>query len=292
MKPPVFSYARPATLDQALAMLREGDDVRALAGGQSLMPMLNFRLAKPTHLVDINALKELDFVEESQGTLRIGALTRHRTLLSNPRIKRLAPLMAGAAEFIGHPAIRNRGTIGGSLSHADPAAELPIIVTALDAKLVLQSKAGKRTLGPEEFFAGPLITNRRPDELLTEVVVPLPPPGTGWGFHEVARRHGDFALVAVAAVLTLDRERRITKASIAIGGIGDRPLRLRACETELIGRGSSSADLRAASADAAAGIEANADIHASAAYRRHLARALVFRALADAADRALAPEVR
>lgn len=288
MKPAPFIYTRAGSLEEAFALLQGTDDVRVLAGGQSLMPMLNFRLASPAHLVDINPLKQLDFVEETEGLLRIGALTRHRTLLSHPLIKHLAPLVAGAAEFIGHPAIRNRGTIGGSLSHADPAAELPVVVTALGAKLILQSQSGRRTVTPEEFFEGPLTTSRKPDELLTEVVLPAMERASGWGFREVARRHGDFALVAVAAVLTLDTERRITRASIAIGGIADRPVRLRATEAQVIGKEPSETVLRAASSEAAGGIQANADIHASSDYRRHLAPVLVFRALTDAAGRALA----
>lgn len=194
--------------------------------------------------------------------------------------------MADAAAYIGHPAIRNRGTIGGSISHADPAAELPVVLTALDAQIVLQSSKGKRALRSGEFFTGPLVTAREFDELLIEVVAPSQQPGSGWGFHEVARRHGDFALVAAAATLSVDSERRVRTVTLALGGIADRPIRLHACEEMLVGHEPLADRLRKASLDAATGIEANSDIHATADYRRHLARVLAFRALLDASKRA------
>lgn len=287
MKPPIFTYQKPADLKECLAILSQVEgEVRVLAGGQSLMPMLNFRLAKPWVLVDINALTALDFIEQDDGQLKIGALTRHHSLLENKLVKQFAPLIAGAAEFIGHPAIRNRGTIGGSVSHADPSAELPVVLTALKAEIVLQSRDGKRVLKTQDYFRGPLVTARKPHELLTEIIVPVKDERSGWGFHEVARRHGDFALVAAAACLTMDSKRRVKDVALALGGIADRPLRSEVCEAALKGKEATAEVLRQACLHVSTGIDANADIHASADYRRHLARVLAFRALSDAVRRA------
>lgn len=284
MKPPVFEYSCPESLAEALATLRQRSaDVRVLAGGQSLMPMLNFRLTRPGFVMDINRLRELDFVEERDGGLRIGALTRHRRLLDDKIVNRLAPLIACAARHIGHPAIRNRGTIGGSISHADPAAELPVVLSVLDAAIILQSSTGTRATMPADFFLGLLSTSRKPDELVTEIRVPVLDRVTGWGFHEVARRHGDFALVSAAAIITADAAGLARQVRLALGGIADRPLRVRHCEDELTGKMLDAKQIRAVAESADRGIDANADQHASAAYRRLLARVLAYRALMDAA---------
>lgn len=289
MKPAVFRYSRPASLEEALRLLQhDGQDAKVLAGGQSLIPLLNFRLAKPAHLIDINAVPALAHVERVNGSLRIGALTRQRALLGSDLIRRQCPLLAAATEFVGHPAIRNRGTVGGSVAHADPAAEIPLVVATLDGQIMLRSTRGSRVVGHADFFTGPLMTAGRPDELLTEIQIPVPPSRSGWGFHEVARRHGDFALVAAAAVVTLDGAGKVSQASVALGGIGDRPLRASAAERLLAGQEPSDALLAEAARTVTDGVDAAGDNHASADYRRHLARVLARRALTDARRRAQA----
>ncbi len=293
MKPPVFEYSRPRDVNEALTTLQQRSvDVRVLAGGQSLMPMLNFRLANPGHLMDINGLRELDFIEERDGNLCIGALTRHRQLLCDKVVNRLAPLVSAAACYIGHPAIRNRGTIGGSVSHADPAAELPVVLTVLDASIILHSEKSRRTVAPIDYFVGPLVTSRESNELVTEIQVPLQDSRTGWGFHEVARRHGDFALVSAAAVITSDAAGRARRVRLALGGIADRPVRVRQSEEVLAGEMLDAKRIRAAADYVDKDLDANADQHASAGYRRHLARVLAYRALMDAASAAAPTQIR
>ena len=208
MKPPIFDYVTAESQEHALDVLRQhGDDAKVLAGGQSLVPLMSFRLAKPALLLDINGLDGLDSVKAADGHLTIGALTRQCELLTRPLIADRCPLMRAATEFIGHPAIRNRGTVGGSVAHADPAAELPILLQVLDADIEVCSADSRRTIPAGDFFMGLLTTGMNPDELLTGISIPLPERGPGWGFHEVARRHGDFALVAAAALVTPGRPR-------------------------------------------------------------------------------------
>jgi len=269
----------------AAALARLGPDAKILAGGQSLVPMLNFRLLRPTALVDINRIAALSFIREDAHTVRIGALTRHYQLETSPVIAAHLPVVAEAMRHVAHLAIRNRGTIGGSLSHADPAAELPMMAMLLDAKLTLAAVAGKRVVPAREFFVDALTTDLRDGEMLTEIEIPKLAPQSGWGFAEVSRRGGDFALAASAAVLSI-RGGTVTEARIAATGIGKTPLRMSEAEAMLAGQ-TVSPDLLGKIADAVrATVEPETDLHASADYRRHLVGVLVQRTLRDAWRRA------
>ena len=229
MKPAPFEYAAPGTVDEALGLL--GEDSKALAGGQSLVPMLNFRLARPELVVDLNGLSELDYARVGDdGLLRIGALTRQVTLENDEAVAGGWPLLRLATRLVGHPQIRNRGTVGGSVAHADPTAELPVALMALDAVLVVRSPRGQRRLTAEEFFLGPLTTALDADELLVEIEVPAPPPDAGMGFAEHARTHGDFAIAGAAAVIAPGEH-----AAIALLGAGPVPLRAPEAERALAG---------------------------------------------------------
>jgi len=281
MKPPRFAYHDPATVEEALDLLaRHGDGARLLAGGQSLVPMLNFRLARPAHLVDINRLTGLATVEVGgAGGLMIGALVRQRALERSPAIRERAPLIAQAMPFVGHPQIRSRGTLGGSLAHADPAAELPAVAMALEAELTLTSARGRRRVAAEDFFVAALTTAMAPDELLTAIMLPPWPARTGSSLQEVAIRRGDFALGGVAATLTLDAAGCVAAARIVCFGVGPRPLRARDAERSLSGASPSDSVFVEAGRLASAAVDPSADIHASAAYQRRLAGVLTTRAL-------------
>ena len=282
MKPPVFDYIAPTSIAAAVAALAEaGGEAKVLAGGQSLMPMLNFRLLRPSILVDINRIAALSFITETAVSIRIGALTRHFALETSPLIAKHFPVLSAAMTHVAHLAIRNRGTIGGSLSHADPAAELPMMALLLDAELHVAAVSGARTVAARDFFLDTMTVALDGTELLTEIVLPKMPPQTGWGFEEVARRHGDFALAAVAATLTLSAG-KIARACIALTGVGPTALRAAKAEQLLIGQsldGDVTARAIAAVRDA---IEPDTDLHASSDYRRHLAGVLTGRALAAA----------
>jgi carbon-monoxide dehydrogenase medium subunit len=291
MKPAAFDYHRPDSLDEALALFSElGADAKPLAGGQSLVPAMNFRLARPGVLVDLNRIESLAGIEETaDGGLRIGAMTRQRAVERSPAVARRAPLLADAMPWIAHPQIRNRGTIGGSLAHADPSAELPAVMLALDARIVVRSRAGARTIAASEFFTGILSTALEPTELLTAVELPPPREHAGAAFVEVARRHGDYALVGVGAVIVLDRGGACSEARVALLSIGDTPVLARAAMAVLAGqRPGATAIEEAARAAAERDVDPPADIHASSAYRRHLTRVLVGRALRSALARAAA----
>jgi len=259
-----------------------GDDAKVLAGGQSLMPMLALRLARPAALVDINRVAGLDTIRVDDGLLRLGALARQRN------VERWAaercPLLAAGLRLVGHTAIRTRGTVAGSIAHADPASELPALLLCLDGAVAAQSRDGTRDIPASEFFVGPLTTVLRSDELVTETRWRLPLAETGWGFHEIARRHGDFALAGVAALLTLGAG-QIQNARVALFGVGPSALRARGAEARLTGEAPSDAVFRDAAAIAAAEIDPAGDLHASAAYRRRVAETLIVRALADARSR-------
>jgi carbon-monoxide dehydrogenase medium subunit len=279
MKPAAFLYRRAGTLDEALGLLAEhGEEARPLAGGQSLTPMMNVRLAQPSALVDLNPVAELAYVRASDGHLEVGAMTRQREL-EQPDVAAACPLLAAATRFIGHFQIRNRGTIGGSLAHADPAAEYPAVATALDAELVLQGPRGRRALRAREFFLGPFMTALEPGELLVEAR--LPTWGTAAAFEELARREGDFALAGVAVALDLDG-RRIRRAGVALLGVGPLPIPATAAEELLVGAEPGDSEISAAADAAAAQAEPRADIHADADYRRELVRVLMRRALSAA----------
>lgn len=286
MKPAAFEYVAANSIDMAIKSLAEaGDNAKIIAGGQSLIPMLNFRLLRPSILVDINRISGLGFIDETETEIRIGALTRHYQLETSPVIAQHLPILASAMRHVAHLAIRNRGTIGGSLSHADPAAELPMMALLLDAELHVASVAGKRTVTPRDFFLDALTVDLAGGDLVTEIALPKLPPKTGWGFEEVARRHGDFALTAVAVTVTMS-EGAIVQARIALTGVGPTAVRVPEAEALLIGsRLDSSLTSRVIDA-VRTGIAPETDLHASADYRRHLAGALAGRALAAAWRRA------
>jgi carbon-monoxide dehydrogenase medium subunit len=286
MKPPAFDYILAESVDMAAAALaRAGADAKIIAGGQSLVPMLNFRLLRPSVLVDINRIAGLSFIEETGDAVRIGALTRHYQLETSPVIARHLPVLACAMTRVAHLAIRNRGTIGGSLSHADPAAELPMMAMLLDAELRVASPSGARTVAAREFFISPMTVDLAVDEIVTEIALPKLPPNTGWGFEEVARRHGDFALAAAAATLTASGG-TIRQARIALTGVGPTPLRATEAEALLVGRTlEGKLAMRVVEAVRAA-TNPETDLHASSDYRRHLAGVLAGRAVAAAWRRA------
>ncbi len=286
MKPPIFDYVAATSIDMAVAALAEaGGEAKILAGGQSLVPMLNFRLLRPSVLIDINRIAGLSFVEETPQHIRVGALTRHHRLETSPVIARHLPVVSCAMTHVAHLAIRNRGTIGGSLSHADPAAELPMLALLLDAELHIASSSGKRTVAAREFFIDALTVDLGGDDLVTEIVLPKLPPNTGWAFEEVARRHGDFALAAVAVTLTAG-DGVVTQARMALTGIGPTPLRATEAEALLVGHTVDRLLTGRAIEAVRAAIAPETDLHASSDYRRHLAGVLLGRALAAAWRRA------
>ena len=287
MKPPPFEYLVADSVEAAVAALAQaGGDAKIIAGGQSLVPMLNFRLLRPSILVDINRIPDLAYVREDGDVIRIGALTRHHQLETSPVIAAHFPVLTEAMTHVAHLAIRNRGTIGGSLSHADPAAELPMMALLLDAELRIVSAAGARTVAARDFFLDALSVDLAEDEIVTEIVVRKLPSDTGWGFAEVARRSGDFALAAVAVTLTLS-EGTIAQACIAMTGVAPTARRVTEAETLLIGQrlGDGVGDDDVIDAVRAAA-EPPSDLHASADYRRHLVGVLAGRALAAAWSRA------
>jgi CO/xanthine dehydrogenase FAD-binding subunit len=286
MKPPAFEYRVAESVEAAVAMLADaGGDAKVLAGGQSLVPMLNFRLLRPAILVDINRIPGLASVKEEREAIRVGALTRHHQLETSPVIAAHLPVLRAAMTHVAHLAIRNRGTIGGSLTHADPAAELPMMALLLDATIHVASPKGRGTVAARDFFLGALSVALGPDELVTEVVFPKLPPNTGWGFEEVSRRHGDFALAAVGATLTV-ADGMIAQARIAIAGADERSVRASEAEALLKGRALEPKLLDAACDAARACVNPNTDLHASSGYRRHLVGVLTGKALSAALDRA------
>jgi carbon-monoxide dehydrogenase medium subunit len=288
MKPPPFAYRRPEGVDEVVSLMAEhGGEAKVLAGGQSLVPLLNFRMLRPAVLVDINRLSELDFVTADGGGLRVGALTRHHTLEMSLLVAGRFPVIAAAMSHVAHLAIRNRGTIGGSLAHADPAAELPLLAVLLDAIIHTKGPAGGRSHEAAEFFLGPLTTALDDDELVTEIGLPDLPPRTGWAFEEVALRRGDFAIASVAVTTSLSEE-RIVAVRLAVGGVDETPLRLREIEAALLGAHPTAGAIAAAATRAQAAVKPGNDLRASADLRRHLVGGLVERALTTACRRAAA----
>lgn len=286
MKPPRFDYLLPRTLDEALGLLAQhGEEAKVLAGGQSLVPLLNFRLVRPAYLVDLNEIPGLDGIRLQDGHLAMGAMTRQRAAETSPVVRERAPLLAEAMPQIGHVQIRNRGTIGGSLAHADPAGELPAVVAALDGELILKSRRGERRLRAEEFFVGYLTTAAAPDELLVEARVPVTPARTGTAFMEVSRRHGDFALVGVAATVTVDAGGVCTACAIALTGVGPTPVVARDAAGALVGVKPTADAFAEVGRQVAGTLTPDSDLHASADYRKHLAGVLTRRALARAVQR-------
>ena len=286
MKPAAFDYVIADSIDMAVASLAEGGgDAKIIAGGQSLVPMLNFRLLRPSVLIDINRIGDLAFIEEAEKKIRVGALTRHYQLETSPVIARHLPVLASAMTHVAHLAIRNRGTIGGSLSNADPAAELPMMALLLDAELHIASASGKRTIAARDFFVGALTVDLARDDIVTEIVLPKLPPKTGWGFEEVARRSGDFALAAAAATLTLSAG-VISQARMALTGVGATPVRAAEAEVLLVGQALEPGLIDRIMDAVRAAIEPDTDLHASSDYRRHLGGVLAGRAVSAAWRRA------
>jgi len=286
MKPAPFAYVAPRTVEEVLDLLAEhGEDAKLLAGGQSLVPLLNFRLARPGLLIDLNRVPGLDGVRLDGGLLRIGAMTRQRTLERHAEVRARCPLLPEALRFVGHPPIRNRGTVGGSLAHADPAAELPALLACLDGEVVARGREGERVIPAAELFVGLMTTALTPQEVLTEVRMRLPSPPAGWAFLEVARRHGDFALVGVAALLELGATGAVRDVRLSLFGVGPTPVRARAAEGALVGAAPTPEQLQRAAALVREAVEPESDLHASAEYRRHVAGVLTRRALAQALTR-------
>jgi CO/xanthine dehydrogenase FAD-binding subunit len=285
VKPPPFEYFAPTSVEEATALLAEhGDDAKVLAGGQSLIPLLSLRLARPAVLVDINGVDELRSIT-ANGTVTLGAVTRHRAVERSADVARAVPLLAAAVPYIGHAAIRTRGTIGGSVAHADPAAELPAVALALDATFTARTSKGERDITAEDLFVGYFTTSLEPDEVLTAVRFPTAAPGTGVSVQEMARRHGDFAMVAAMAQVTV-RDGSCDDVRLALVNVSDRPYRARDAEAVL--RGSPPTDVAIAEAAEVAtrDIEPVSDLHATAAYRTTVAKTLLQRALRDAISNA------
>jgi carbon-monoxide dehydrogenase medium subunit len=286
MKLPPVEYEAPTTVADAIDLLAEyQDDASVLAGGQSLIPLLALRLARPTVLIDINGIAELSGVSMTDGWVAIGAMTREYVAEESQTIADTMPLLAAALPLIGHEAIRSRGTIGGSLAHADPAAELPAVARALDAEFVVRGQSGTRVVPAAQWFEGYLTTSRRPDELLLEVRFPAARPGTGTSFQEVARRHGDFAIVGLAASLVFSGE-VISDARLAFAGVSDVPARAAAAEDLLVGERPSAELFDEAARRATEDLDPPADLHGSSDYRKTVAAAVARRGLRAAADNA------
>ena len=287
MKPAPFTYIAASSLDQALSLKAEyGDEARFLAGGQSLIPAMNFRLARPAVLIDLNGLAELAGIDRSEGeTIRVGAMTRYRALERDAGFLQACPLFADALPHIAHPQIRNRGTIGGNLSHADPASELPAVATAMRARMKIKSSKGERELDASEFFASLLTTSLEAEEMLAEIAFPAPRPRSGSCFMEVARRRGDFALAGVAAIVALDEQGQCTEVRLALCGVGETPVDASNAAASLIGQRCTEAAIETVVADVGNAIDPPGNVHASADYQRHIAGVLTRRALATAHQR-------
>jgi carbon-monoxide dehydrogenase medium subunit len=290
MKPAPFKYYAPTTVEGALAHLSEhGYDAKPLAGGQSLIPTMNFRLSQPAVLVDLNNISELFYIRPDQnGGLHLGAMTRHSQVEHDPLIAERAPLVHEAMPHIAHPQIRNRGTFGGSVAHADPASELAAVSVTLGAQFRLRGQGGERWVPADEFFLGPFFTALDVGELLVEIALPPMPPRSGWAFQELARRHNDFALVGVAALVTLDEAGKCQEARMAFLSVGDGPMEAKQAAETLKGQFPASEAIRSA-AEIAANVDIDpvSDIHASAKYRTHLANVLARRVLTLAFGRAM-----
>lgn len=287
MKPPPFEYHAPQTLDEVLALLAEhGDEAKVIAGGQSLMPMLAMRLARPSELVDINDVSGLSGIEDRGEFLAFGALTRERDAERSATVAERVPVLAEALPLIGHVSIRNRGTLGGSMVHADASAELPAVAMITDAQFVARSTRGERVIAADDFFVGHYTTDLADDECLVEIRIPTSSADAGWACQEIARRHGDFALVGVAAMIGLDSADRIGSARVCLFGVADRPVRAHQVEAALVGATPTTETFAGAAADAVKDLSPASDMHGSTAYRRHLADVTVRRTLTAAARRA------
>jgi carbon-monoxide dehydrogenase medium subunit len=288
MKPAPFRYVAAKTVEEALALKAEhGDEARFLAGGQSLVPTMNFRLTQPALLIDINRLSELAGVRNGAADrLRIGAMTRYRSLERDPAIERKLPLIHEALPLIAHPQIRNRGTIGGNLAHADPASEMPAIVLTMGGRLRAQSVKGERWIDASDFFVGALTTALEPDEMLMEIALPGAAPRSGACFMEMSRRRGDFAIIGVACIVRMDEAGKCAEARIGLCNAGDGPVFAAAASQSLVGKAIGAADIAEAAALVQGDIDPGGSIHASKEFQRHIAGVLTTRALTTANERA------
>lgn len=285
MKPPPFSYHDPSSIGEVITLLGSLENPKLLAGGQSLMPMLNMRYVMPDHVIDLNKVDGLSYIEESGGTISIGGMTRQRDLEYSDVIKAKCPLMHDALLQVGHRQTRNRGTIGGSLSHLDPAAELPAVCAAHDAIIVVQGPNGEREIPFSDFPVAYMTPATEMDELLTGIIIPTWAEGHGYAFVEFARRHGDFAITSAAALLEVGGDGSITRASLTVGGVGAAPVRMSEVEQALIGQSGDEEKLREL-CEACREIDALGDVYASSEYRQHLATVMSRRALVKAYGRA------
>ncbi|NNF78978.1 MAG: xanthine dehydrogenase family protein subunit M [Rhizobiales bacterium] len=286
MKPPPFAFVTAESIEHAVAeLVRSNGEGKLIAGGQSLMPILNFRLLDPSLLIDIGKIPELVGISEADGGLSIGALARHVDLETSHLVAQHFPVLTEAVRHVAHVAIRNRGTLGGSLCHADPAAELPMMAILLNAEICVFGPDGERQVPAEAFFLGALTTVLEEDEIVTHINLPYLPEGTGWGFEEISRRSGDFALAAAAATVSLV-DGKISEARLAVTGVDDLPLRIRAAEDVLCGSVLDDAVISSASQIVCDAVNPNSDVQASADYRRHLIGVLVGRVLRSAKSRA------
>ena len=288
MKPAPFEYHVPDSIEEALTLLRDyGSDAKLLAGGQSLVPAMNFRVVQPSALIDLNRVKELDYVREDGECLRIGAMTRERTLEFDPLIAKWAPLLDEATPHIAHPQIRNRGTIGGSIANADPAAELPVLMLALNARLKARHASGERWVDAHDFFAGMFTTALESNEILVEVELPSQPPRTGWSFMEVAPRAGDYALMGVAVLVTLDDQNKCKRGRLVYLNAGDGPVEAKQAAQLLEGEAFNDGLIESAAAVASEQeINPFGNVHTSPEFQRHLANVLTKKALKIAVKRA------
>jgi CO/xanthine dehydrogenase FAD-binding subunit len=286
MKPPLFRYEAPRTLRDAVAVLASDPDAMVLAGGQSLVPAMNFRVATPSLLVDIQHVEGLKGIAIEGDTIVIKAMTRHRELELDPDVRRVNPLIAETMQHVAHVPIRNRGTVVGSLCHADPSAEMPLLFVLLDGTLVATSPVGTRHIAAADFFQSFLTTSRRQDEIVVEARLPVLPVGAGFAFDEVTRRHGDFALVGIGCVLSLDGSGRVQNIRLAACGISDRPVRLKAAEAALNGSLIAAGDLAAAARASADAVTQTDDMNTSMSYRRRVLSGLIQRLVPIAASRA------
>ena len=283
MKLPPFDYACPTTLPEAIQLLASNDDAKAIAGGQSLVPMLAFRLSQPSLLVDLRKLADLRGIRISDAGVTLGAMVRWRDIEDDERLETAHPLLKAAISHVAHYQIRNRGTVGGSIAHADPAAEMPGIAMTCDAEIAVVGKSGARVIQAADFFQGALTTALTTDEIIVEIRLPAWPAGRRWGFQEFARRRGDFAMAAAAVFYDQDERGKARNAHVGVIGVGDRPLRLTAVEDVLNGEPIDEATIAKADAATSAAVDPQDDIHASAAYRRSLVGTMVERALRSAA---------
>ncbi|MDQ6596592.1 xanthine dehydrogenase family protein subunit M [Bacillus salipaludis] len=287
MKPAKFNYLRPSSIEEAVQYLSEyGEDAKIISGGQSLIPLLNMRLSTPKYLIDLGRAEGLGYIREDGEFLVIGALTKHCEIEKSELVKEKCPLLSEAIRWVGHAQIRNRGTVGGSIAHGDPSAELPCVITALRGEIVIADANGEEVFCPEEFFLTYMLTSLQPDQLVKEVRFPITKPSSGSAFVEVARRHGDFGLVEVAAVVDLDADSRFLSVNLAIGGVNSVPTPLEDVEKLLIGKEASEEIYEEAGNLTMEIVEPESDLHGTAEYRRELSGTIVIRALKQATERA------